>query len=166
LGCDHIERVIALDPEAEEACLQRLHQWAWQHGGDEAAEPLALRLQDHWRRTSVANRERAQLASNSVFLPAGLSSEQLQALKEMAVRLGGIAKLWIARKRVQHRTQLPHYVVLVQWRFFTHGSDARLQAIANGLPLDGTWLAVTKDGLGGNKKAFMKAAGSPAFVRG
>ncbi len=165
-GCEHIERVITLDPEAEEVCLQRLHQWAWQQGGDEAAEPITLRLQDYWRRMALANRERSQLLGNAVFLPADLSSEQLQAVENMALRLGGIAKLWIARKRVQHRTQLPHYVVLVQWRFFTHGSDARLQALANQLPLDGTWLAVTKDGLSGNRKAFMKAAGDPVFVRG
>lgn len=165
-GQAHLERVIELDPDSEEACLQRLQQWHHQHGGEEAAAPILERLQDCWRRLHLANRERSVLTGADQFLRHELTPEQVQAVSEMAVRLGGIAKLWIARKQVQHRQQVPHYVVLVEWTMLTRATEARLQALAQALPLDGSWLAVTKDGLAGNKGRFRKAAGEPVFKKG
>jgi hypothetical protein len=127
---------------------------------------MAERLQDCFRRRHESNRERSLIIGSDQYLAHGLSPEQIQALREMAVRLGGIAKLWVARKQVQHRPQVPHYIVRVEWTLLTRATEARLEALAQALPLDGSWLAVTKEGLAGNKASFRKAAGEPVYERG
>ena len=164
-GIAHLERAIELDPDAEEASLRRLHQHAWQRGGDVAAAPLGTRLEACLRRQVEEQRERNLLLPRRSFLAHGLDDDRLEGVRAMATRMPAIGKLWIARVATAHRPQLPHYVVRVEWRWWHRGTEAKLAAIAESLPLDGTWLVVVNEGLGRQRRAYRQAAGAPVFER-
>jgi Zn-dependent protease with chaperone function len=164
-GMGHLEHVLTLDPEAEEPVLQRLHRHAWEQGGEAAAQPYRERLEQHYRREHEAGLERAQLRPRSEFLPHGLDAERLAAVREAAGRHPAIARLWVARVPTKHRPHLPHYIVRVTWRWWHRGTQAKLVAIVESLPLEGSCIVVTDDALSGQRRAYKRAAGAPVFQR-
>lgn len=161
-----LERAIALDRDYEEAALQRLYAWHRQRGGHEAAAPVLERLQAVFRRQADLNRERSVLLPKDSFEPHQLDEAALARLCESVNLVGGIAKLWVVRKRLVVDDRVPHFVLLVQWRTLTHAGEARLRKLAEAAALDGTWLVVTKEALGGAKKSFKAAAGAPVLDSG
>lgn len=165
-GVGELEQAIAADRDVEEAALRRLHAWAWSQGGRDAAEPYAERLRGVFERRGLAQQERSVLSPTDQFLGHGLDDAVLAAVGQAIDRLGGVAKLWIARKQLVHDTTTPHYVVLVQWRGMTREGPIRLRKLVDALPLDGSWLAVEAKALGRAKAAYRAAGGEPVYRKG
>ena len=160
-----LERAIALDSDFAEAALQRMHQWRWTSIGREAAAPIAERLRALFEARREGERERLVLAAGDSFLAHGLDAGKIADIHHAVADFRSVGSLWFARKQMQHRPGVPHYIVLVKWRAFSRSNDYALRQLADRLPLDGSWLVVTDAALSGHAKAFRAAAGEPVYKR-
>lgn len=160
-GVEHLRRAMASDPDCSPGALQQL---AMHYDASGDADALAG-IEREWRRLQArqvhAQRARNALSAKDAFLPHGLDRAQVEAVRATLLRIGGTAKAWLARKRIDDDPRgPPHFVLAVRWRLLSFGSEARLQRIADGLELPGSvvvFVAATRRGVA---RRLRKAAGA------
>jgi Zn-dependent protease with chaperone function len=158
-----LEAAIAADASFEEAALHRLYEWHMGHGGSVAAQPARARLEDFYRRAHEAQRERGTIDDADQYEPHRLGVEAHAAVQEAARRGQVVGTVWVARKRVKHRPDAPHYVLLVKWRN-PIGNEGRLEMMVEFLPATASWMAADEAAFGASKSRLLEAAGDPVFV--
>ena len=141
-------------------------QFQSERGDTEALNLARERLEAVYRQQAAANRQRGVLDHGDVFLPHALSAKALQDVHEAIARVGGVGRAWLVRKQIKGGGKLPHFVLLVAWRGMVWSEERKLQALADAMPLEGSWLVVTKGSSGGASGGIRKAAGEPFYRRG
>lgn len=164
-GAETLRRVIRLDPQATEMVLRRLGDHYHAIGDARALDGIRDELARHHATLGASDVERGRVHRKDVYLPHGLDGAQIDALKAALDRLGGVASVWVVRKRLDDDGGAPHFVVLARFSGLVIDEGRRLQALVDALPLPGTSLAFGNSADGGTQRRIRKAAGEPVYRR-
>lgn len=154
----HLERAMSMDDEytmagcgMAAAMLQRLAR-------EEEAAAYHARWEVHARKLDAANEERrlSALRSDDRFIPHGLDAARVAAVREQ-LRVPGVKRAYLLRKRMEHFPEHPLYIVGVVPTGGLKLSDAS-QRLANALveriELSGTFFVIVLDS---SNRAFERA---------
>ena len=146
-GMAHLERAISLDPDAELPGARLIAQHLLSRGRDEAAAPWLARAERLGEFQERAAAERSRVLVTDRIEPHGLPPPDVEAIVAPLRGHPEIARLLLARKRLEHMPErAPVFVLGViprrpWYRLFRVRDDARLaQAVADSVA--GPWRVV------------------------
>jgi len=120
-GLDHLERAMASEPEAVLPACEVAYAYLVGQGKREEAERYGVRAEGRIRQIEQAVEERSELDLETGLEPHELPAEVVSSLEGRLAQHDGVARAYLARKRVRHLDdEDPLYVVAVvpsqRWR--------------------------------------------------
>lgn len=110
-GLALVEQAIGADSDAIAPGAAVLRDYHARHGREEDARRWHLRWTERRAELGAAEAERSNVTVSDRFEPHDLGAEGLEALRAQLVRVTGLRKAWLARKRVQHLPEQPQLVL-------------------------------------------------------
>lgn len=110
-GCALVEQAMAADETAVAVGCELLRDFHWRQGHQDEAHVWHARLQAQQRQSAEAADERSMVSLSDTFEGHGLSAEALERLKTALAGVKGLRRAWLLRKRMQHRPEVPCYVL-------------------------------------------------------
>jgi Zn-dependent protease with chaperone function len=164
-GVSMLERAMSLETGATEAALTLLAHHH-QSRGDTHARDAALQRLQQWRSVQErAQQERQVLSRKDLFESHGLDDEHLGVLQRLLQAQGKIAKAWLARKHIEGGGSVPHFVLVLQRRFFTRKEDGELQRLVNAIDVPGSLMAIDASSNRSIAKAVRQVVPVPTYCR-
>ena len=160
-GVALLRRALALDERAAAPGLELLAAFhARRNEGEALAAILAERdvLAARWRQAQI---ERGRLGADDELFAHGLDADVLRDSARKVHAIGAVAGFWIARKRIVPDGGVPHFVLLVKFRWWARRTEQRLQAIANEVNLPGSVVAINGSGARNYAWRLRQVAGPP-----
>ena len=120
-GLDHLERAMASEPEAVLPACEVAYAYLVGQGKREEAERYGVRAEGRMQQIEQAVEERSELDLETGLEPHELPAEVVSSLEGRLAQHDGVARAYLARKRVRHLDdEDPLYVVAVvpsqRWR--------------------------------------------------
>ncbi|MBA3330353.1 MAG: M48 family metalloprotease [Actinobacteria bacterium] len=120
-GLDQLERAMASEPEAVLPACEVAYEYLVGQGRREEAERYGVRAEVRMRQIEQAVEERSELDLETGLEPHELPAEVVSSLEGRLAQHDGVARAYLARKRVRHLDdEDPLYVVAVvpsqRWR--------------------------------------------------
>jgi Zn-dependent protease with chaperone function len=141
-GAGDIERAMQLDEEAREPGAQLLYTYFYARHDLSRCDRYLRTLQQVQQDRNLAGLERAQLRSQDVLVPHGLTREALTAFLHALEGEPKVRRAWLARKRVRHLSRVPAYVLCVQFKLLGFGGESDLERLSATLSEGHSCLAV------------------------
>lgn len=141
-GLPHLERAIALDPDATLACSRLIAAHHLAEGRRAEAAPWIERADALETAEAEAEAERARVSPHDPLEPHGLPPERLAAAVAALRANPRVGKAWLARKRLRHAPDRDQVFVLAvrrrgQWYRLERKADAAAlaKALSESVPL-------------------------------
>jgi tetratricopeptide (TPR) repeat protein len=170
-GLGHLERAMALDPEAVLPACELAYRFLMGRGQPQQARPYYERAVRQTELIKRANAERSQVSPKDAFSEHGLPAAALGSLQAQLARYPQVARAYLVRKDMTYFPERPCYVLGVvlrtNWRRSLSGrSDDTHQQIARDMDFPGECLVVALDGSSAKlRKALQAVPGSPMYPR-
>jgi hypothetical protein len=163
-GLEHLRRACELDLEAIEPASRLGYAWAQDRGRSEDAADFERRFdadQDERRR---AAQERGDFTKDDQLEPHGLDEQAVNMLILEVARIGWVADIYLARKRVLLRPDWPCYILGFTTRTFSFAPEEKVHKILAALPEGVAIVVLDLDQLKWAKKKLKAVRG--ALVKG
>lgn len=118
-GVEHLERAMAIDPEATPVIIDLLHAFHSGRGDREAVHGLEKRIDDFSTMQREAAAERETVTKTDTLVPAELTPADRQLLARVLARFDGFRTFWVARKVTKHRPLTPFIILIAERRWLT-----------------------------------------------
>lgn len=164
-GVGLLRRAATLDPNAALAAIELIGVFHARRGDAAAFEAMREEYAQRVAALRRAQFERGRVDAGDELLPPALEPASVAHAREALRAIAAIKRIWIARKRIDPDGGVPHYVVLVQFRWLAAQTTRRLQRIADELDLPGTVVAL-KTGSARSYERRLKAAAGAAIEPG
>ena len=142
-GAADIEHAMQLDDEAREPGAQLLYSYFYARHDLSRCDRYRGTLQQVHQERQLAAVERAQLRRQDVLGPHGLAHDALADWREVLGNDSRVKRAWLVRKAVRHMQRVPAYVLCVQFRAFSTGTERRLAQLVQGLSGHRSCLVIT-----------------------
>lgn len=161
-GVHHVRTAMQLDSDAIEPGAAVLARYYHSIGDEQALRSTEAELEALYRARQRSARERGRVTTSDVYLPHGLSPEQIDAFRQQLGALRSVGKAWLVRKHVSDDPNAPpHFVVLISWRGLIFSQGGALQRVVDGLDLPGSLIVITAPNQRRIAWRVRKAAGGP-----
>ena len=171
-GIHWIERAMSRDAEFRYSGCGLIASFLQQQGKEQEAKQYLRKATEQGEALEVAHKERSRLSPKDSFASHGLTSEQLEPLREQLAHFPDVAEAYLVRRIVEHFPEKPLYVLgvvaNVKWyRFRWETADTKLvKSLMEKVVLPGEGFFVAFNS--GTKKIAKKAkriAGSRFYRR-
>lgn len=127
-GVGIIERAMALDDDAVIPGCALLAEFLIERGRRDEARKFRVRGEAAQVLRRHAAAERSTLDGASMFEPHGLTSEALASIRTVLENCPPVRRVWLVRRVVRHRPDLPVHIVVARFRWFSRRRRPSLAA--------------------------------------
>ncbi|MBL8697763.1 MAG: M48 family metallopeptidase [Alphaproteobacteria bacterium] len=125
-GLADLDAAMALDPEAVIPGCELAYGFLMARGRAREAEPFRVRGAAAYAERDEAAAERAGLDGRSAFAAHGLAADALEAVRSVLAAEPALRRAWLVRKVVRHRPEMPVFVVVARFAWFSRRRRPRL----------------------------------------
>ncbi len=115
-GVAFLERAMAEDAQSVPTACEQLYAYFARTGQRDRLRAVELRMDAHQEFMGQANAERADATVTDTYMPAGLTAEQAERLRQLCAAEKDVFELHVARKVVKFLPENPFYVLVVTVR--------------------------------------------------
>jgi hypothetical protein len=161
-GAADIERAMALDEDAREPGAQLLFTYFYSRQDFSRCDRYRNMLEETRRQRERAIVERMELKKSDIIERHGLTLEQLQPWLDALTAEKSVKRAWLVRKRVQHLSKVPAYVLVVQFKALTFTRERAMERLAEAAP---AWRCLVRNTWdhGSAARRVKKSAGAPVY---
>lgn len=171
-GLSYLERAMELEEQAAGAVCELSESFLLQRGRTEEAVRFRTRGRQHADKMEAAQMERSGIFASDTFIPHDLDADTVESLRSQFALHENVAKVFVARKQLQHFPHMPMYVLGVAMvvKKFSIGNEEEKRAnefrhIIQSLTFEKQCFFVQLDATGGhNFEAKFSLAGSSAVI--
>lgn len=161
---DHLQAALRLDPNLGFEALPLLESFHLRRGDSAAARALQTEFEAFGTQLRQDARARTGLQAGDLLQPHDLEDEALARLLGQLREDRRIKRVWLARKQLPQPLGPPHFVLVVDWRWFRLLPENALQALAKRLQLPGTLSVYDYDQMpAGLWRIVVETAGPPVY---
>lgn len=142
-GVERLHRAMQLDPALVGPTLAALESHVRTQGPESSAHADLLSLRERYAAAAHDPAAASEQVAGDELLPHQLDPAQRQAFLRSLAGFGKIAGVWVARKRSDGMSALPHYVVLVHWAGSVASEHAAFEQLTAKLRLPGSFNLVS-----------------------
>lgn len=163
---EHLQAALRLDPNLGFEALPLLESFHLRRGDTAAARALQAEFEAFGKQLRQDATARSGLQAGDVLQPHGLEEDALARLLGQLREDRRIKRVWLVRKQLPERLGPPHFILVVDWRWFRLLPENALQALAQRLQLPGTLSLYDYDQMpAGLSRIVVKTAGPPVYRR-
>lgn len=163
---DHLQAALRLDPNLGFEALPLLESFHLRRGDTAAARALQTEFEAFDTQLRQDARARTGLQAGDLLQPHGLGADALTRLLGQLREDRRIKRVWLVRKQLPQPLGPPHFVLVVDWRWFRLLPENALQALSQRLQLPGTLSVYDYDQMpAGLSRIVVKTAGPPVYRR-
>ncbi|ODU41317.1 M48 family metallopeptidase [uncultured Aquimonas sp.] len=163
---DHLQAALRLDPNLGFEALPLLESFHLRRGDTAAARALQTEFEAFDTQLRQDARARTGLQAGDLLQPHGLEADALTRLLGQLREDRRIKRVWLVRKQLPQPLGPPHFVLVVDWRWFRLLPENALQALSQRLQLPGTLSVYDYDQMpAGLSRIVVKTAGPPVYRR-
>ncbi len=116
-GICHIDKAMEKDTEYIMPGTRLVYQFLMERNREEEAGKYYEQAEQWSGKLDAAHEERSSVGREDEHLPHGLSSAEIEKLTSQFAKYDHIQEVYIVRKKTEHFTEIPHYVIGLKIHF-------------------------------------------------
>ncbi len=165
-GIARLRRAMQLDPGAIRPVLADVDGFVRDPALNAATAAALMSLRDEFAPRAQSLDARDTVAGADDLQAHDLDETALHGLRTVLARSERVAQAWLARKRIDMAEELPHYVILVDWRGSVVSEAAGLKRLSDAFDLPGSHSVMTDTDRRDMARRVRQACGEPIYRKG